>query len=200
MSTTRLDRRMKTTETARDFPLAPLHRLSWGLPVAVWLALVIIAYLQPHQQPPTNPVPWWLVIPFAIALVVIGPLIMLMHRRVHLKDRSLVVEAAVFYTRRIALDDLLLDRARIISLDEHVEFKPVLPLFAFGLPGFKAGHYLLRNRRRAFCLLTDRRRVLMLPQRDGKLLLLSPEKPRALLDELLRITRSDAPPALPRRL
>jgi hypothetical protein len=35
----------------------------------------------------------------------------------------------------------------------------------------------------------------MLPQRDGKLLLLSPEKPQALLDELRRITRSDAPPA-----
>ncbi len=199
MSTSLSDRRMKTTKTTRDFPLAPLHRLSWGLLVAVWVLLVVIAYMQPHQQSPTNPVPWWLVVPFAIALVVIGPLIMLLHRQIHLDDRTLVVAAAVFYTRRIALDDLLLDRARILSLDEHIEFKPILPLFAFGLPGFKAGHYLLRNRRRAFCLLTDRKRVLMLQQRDGKLLLLSPEKPQVLLDELRRLAQSDTPPA-PRRL
>ena len=74
--------------------------------------------------------------------------------------------------------------AAILDLDEHTEYKPMLQLGGFSLPGFSAGHYLLRNRNRAFCLLTARRNVLLLPQRDGKLILVSPEKPQALLDAL----------------
>jgi hypothetical protein len=52
--------------------------------------------------------------------------------------------------------------------------------------GFAAGHFRLREKfGKAFCLLTDRQRVLWLPLRDGKTqLLLSLERPQALLDAL----------------
>ncbi|WP_242112200.1 PH domain-containing protein [Luteimonas aquatica] len=180
---------MNTSKAVQDFPVAAPSRLSWGILLALWVALLVIAYAQPHQQPPHNPVPWWLVVPFGLALVVIGPYILLLHRRIRLKGRMLVAEAAL-HTRRVPVEELSLDQARIVSLDEHIEFKPMLRLFGFGLPGFKAGHYLLRNRRRAFCVLTDRRRVLVLPHGKGKLLLLSPEKPQALLDELRRMAQT----------
>ena len=83
--------------------------------------------------------------------------------------------------------ELLAAGVRIIdlALDEHTELKPLLQLFGFSPPGFNVGHYLLRNRSRAFCLLTSRQRVLYLPLRNGKpALLLSPEHPQALLDAL----------------
>ena len=54
------------------------------------------------------------------------------------------------------------------------------------MPGFHAGRFRLREKfGKAFCLLTDRHRVLWLPLRDGKdQLLLSLEQPQALLDAL----------------
>ena len=45
------------------------------------------------------------------------------------------------------------------------------------------GAAAIRNAK-AFCLLTRQQRVLILPQRDGASLLLSPEHPQALLDAL----------------
>ena len=72
--------------------------------------------------------------------------------------------------------------------------KPLLGLGSTGLPGFRGGHYLLRDRGRAFCLLTDLRHVLVLPTRDGRRLLLSPEQPQALLSRLRDLaTRADSP-------
>lgn len=47
-----------------------------------------------------------------------------------------------------------------------------------------SGHFRMRGGGKAFCLLTDYSRVLVLPLRDGSMLLLSPEHPRALLDAL----------------
>ena len=51
------------------------------------------------------------------------------------------------------------------------------------LASSRGGHYLLRDRTRAFLLLT-RGRTLVLPRRDGKRVLLTLEQPQALLDAL----------------
>ena len=60
----------------------------------------------------------------------------------------------------------------------------MLQLFGFSFPGLTVGTCILRNRSHAFCLLTAQPRVVLLPQRNGKLILVSPEKPQALLDAL----------------
>ena len=96
----------------------------------------------------------------------------------------MLVVAATFYTRKTAVTALDLAQARIASLDEHTEFRPGMKTNGYALPGFQAGHFRLRNRAKAFCLLTTQQRVLILPQRDGAFLLLSPERPQALLDAL----------------
>lgn len=178
----------------QEFPLAPLHRSAWLVLVVLWVILMLVAYLVPdHQQSATNPVPWWLVIPFATALPVVGPWVMLLHRRVRIEDRRLVVEGALFFSRKVAVADLELEKARVLELDEHTEFKPMLQLGGFGFPHFRAGHYLLRNRSRAFCLLTNRDRVLVLPGHDGKFILLSPENPQALLSRLHEVAAEKLP-------
>ncbi len=165
----------------RAFALVPLPRQAWLFLAAIAAMALVGGLLLPRSEP--LPAPAWLLAPFFVALLLVAPLLALRRRRIAVEGEELVV-AASFYTRRVRADALDLDHARIVDLGEHTGFRPMLGLNRFGVPGFRAGHYLLRNRQRAFCLLTASDRVLVLPQRDGKVLLLSPEKPRDLLGHL----------------
>lgn len=168
--------------TSHAFPLAPLHRTAWLVLIAIPVAVVVAAVLFPETRQQL-PAPGWLLAPFFVALLVVPLALALNRRRITLEGRTLVV-AATFYTRKVDVDALDLGYARIVDLAEHTEFAPRLKLNGYNLPYFRAGHFLLGNRSRAFCLLTARDRVLVLPQRDGKTLLLSPERPRDLLERL----------------
>ena len=171
----------------QDFPVAPLHRGAWLLMLVV-PAFVIVGLLLSQQQ--ATPIPVW--VPFFITLLMAGLALALRRRRISVEGHELAI-AATFYTRRIAVAALDLDKARIINLAEHTEFKPAIKTNGFNLPGFLAGHCRLRNRAKAFCLLTDRERVLVLPQNDGSLILLSPEKPQALLARLRELAKQESP-------
>lgn len=92
--------------------------------------------------------------------------------------------ACGMHSRRVALGELDLAYARIVDLRERTEFRPALKLMAMRLPGLGLGHFRLRDRGRAFVLLTDASRVLVLNERSGRRLLLSLDKPQALLDAL----------------
>ncbi|MCL1634117.1 PH domain-containing protein [Luteimonas sp. SX5] len=105
--------------------------------------------------------------------------------RVGLEAGTLTI-AAGFNTRRVAVGDLDLDGARIVDLRERTEFKPMLKTMGTALPGYATGHFRLRNRSKAFLMLTDRTRVLVLPEKSGRTLLLSLQQPQALLDALRR--------------
>ena len=184
---------MARARSIEDFAVAKPSRASWLVLLAIWAALVAVNLALPHRQSPTNPVPWQVVVFFGCALVVVGPFVWLQRRRIAIEDGTLVVGAAL-YTRKLPIAALDVDRARIVDLDERTELKPLLGLGSTGLPGFRGGHYLLRDRGRAFCLLTDLRHVLVLPTRDGRRLLLSPEQPQALLSRLRDLaTRADSP-------
>lgn len=176
---------MQPVATKRDFPLAPLAPWTWPVVLGLWIVLLLFAFLGgTHEQAPANPVPWWLVIVFGTALVPAMLLSMLAHRQVRIEGDALLVAGALLFARKVPISELALDKARVLNLEEHTEFRPMLRLFGFGFPGFTVGLCLLRNRRRAFCLLTARTQAVLLPQRDGKLILVSPEKPQALLDAL----------------
>lgn len=167
-----------------EFAVTPPSPLIYGLLGAIWLVVVTVVLVRTDVGAwRADPVPWWLPPLFASALIVVGPLVWLSRRDISIEAGELRV-AAGLNTQTLAIRDLMLDKARILDLDEHTGFKPMLQLFGAGLPGYKSGHYLLRNRARAFVLLTRRGKVLLLPRRDGKYLLLSPEHPQALLDAL----------------
>lgn len=175
---------MNKPSIVQDFPLQPVSAVSWTVLVAIVAAIAIgVQFLPRHQA-----TPW---VPAVLVIAVALPLLLARRRRIRLEGRELHI-AATLYTKHIAVDALDLARARIVDLAEHTEFKPALKTNGFNLPGFQAGHYRLRNRGKAFCLLTGRERVLLLPQRDGGWILLSPEKPQALLDAL-RGLADDAP-------
>lgn len=197
---------MSTQKTnTQEFPLAPLPQSAWLTLVGIWLLVIAFAFLRPHSwvHPAPhmgNPVPTWLVLPFVAALAVVGPLVWMQRRRIAIDAGQLLVQAGI-RTRKLAIADFDLDNARILDLDEHVDFKPMLKLAGMGLPGFKSGTFLLRNRSRAFCLLVGGDKALLLPLREDtgkagllkeKLVLLSPSQPQALLARLRELQA--APP------
>ena len=120
-----------------------------------------------------------------IAIAGIACAIALKRRRVQLEGEVLQVVAGLF-SHRVPIDRIDIARARIVDLDERTELRPALKTFGMSLPGYHAGHFRLRQKLgKAFCLVTDRRRVLWLPLRDGqRQLLLSLVHPQALLDAL----------------
>lgn len=179
------------TPAARDrqeFAVAPMQPLAWAVLLGVMLVVAATGLVVPLHQ--SAPVSNWLV-PLLVAAVLLAALSLALRRRRIAIDGTRLHVASTFYTRRIAVPALDLDRARIVDLAEHDEFAPRLKINGYGLPGLRSGHYRLRNGARAFCLLTDRERVLVLPQRDGRYLLLSPEKPQPLLARLRELAVAD---------
>lgn len=181
---------MAAASPMRDFPLAPLQQKSWLTLVAIVAITVALALLVPRHGLPLS-ARWFL--PAFITAMMLGVALALRRRRIILEGRELVV-AAAFFTQRVNIDALDLTSARSVDLAEHTEFAPMIKLGGYDLPGFRAGSYLLRNRARAFCLLTTSDRVAVLPRRDGKFLVLSPEKPQTLLSALSEL----AAPSMPR--
>ena len=85
-----------------------------------------------------------------------------------------------FYTRHVALSDPLLEKARVIELDERTKFKFVFKTNGYAVPGFQRGHFRLGNGDRAFVAMSGGSRALWLPASSGKGLLLQPHRPDAL--------------------
>ncbi|WP_454831650.1 PH domain-containing protein [Pseudoxanthomonas wuyuanensis] len=168
-----------------DFPPAPLRRssLMWlWLPLALIIGMLITVAMAPPQ---TSRSGLFVTVPFVLLLGLVLNW-MLRRRSIRLDNRQLQITATL-YKRTLAVEQIDLRRARVLSLDEHTELRPRLKTNGFSLPGFYAGHFRLCNLTKAFCLITDRTRVLSLPLRDGGLVLLSPEKPRVLLDRLRQL-------------
>ncbi len=152
-----------------------------GLGGILPLAIIVGVWLSRDAAFTTGVLPALLIIPLVLGLMLLA----MARRSVQLRDGVLDVRAAM-YRKRVAVAELDLQRARVVDLQEHTELRPVFKTNGIFLPGYHAGHWRLREKLgKAFCLLTDRRRVLWLPAHDGATqLLLSLERPQALLDAL----------------
>lgn len=176
----------------KEYAVAPLGRFAlWGLWLPLLLAaLVIVAVMVMPQQ--NTPAPYaWVALPFVL-LIATGLSLALRRRRILLENRDLRI-IATLYSKRVPVESIDLAKARVVSLEEHTELRPMVKTNGFNLPGFAAGHYRMRNLAKAFCLVTDRSRVLVLPLHTGLTVLLSPEKPRELLDQLNELAGAQAP-------
>jgi hypothetical protein len=107
------------------------------------------------------------------------------HPRVRLRDG--VLEVGRFPRLRAPAAAFRLDAARVVDLDVERDLQPTLRLMGSSLPGLHTGWFWLRDRSRAFLLVTGRKRVLVLPRNEGGPVLLSLVRPEALLDALRRV-------------
>lgn len=175
----------EVTRMRREFNIIP-PELRLALPllvISLTLGMVGIGFAA-REEPLV-----WLA---AIALALVGALIVWSVRRRHVVlDGDLLIVAAGFNTARVRTADLDIAAARVVNLSDNAALKLGLKTFGTSMPGYHAGHFRLRNRSRAFVLVTDRTKVLALPERNGRTLLLSLERPQALLDALK--TMAEAP-------
>lgn len=162
---------------SREFRVAPPDmRKAALLPVLGFIAAIAGVAVAAREQ---AGVLWLLPLLALIAAVIARGL---RRQRVALgNDGALLVQAGL-HQCRVPLADLDASRVRIVDLGEHTELRPFLKTFGTALPGYKAGHFRLRDRSRAFVLVTDPSRVLVLTERSGRRLLLSLAKPQELLD------------------
>jgi hypothetical protein len=174
-------------DRTREFAVAPPPaHAGWIMALLLLVPLVVLAFAFARPGNGSGPPMLGLALALgAMGVAVAVSTVGLRRRKVTLADGQLTVVAGLF-THRVHAIGLDLDRARVLSLDEHPELRPFLKTGGMSLPGYHAGRFRLRGKfGKAFCLLTDRRRVLWLPYRDGKdQLLLSLERPQALLDAL----------------
>lgn len=170
---------------SRSFAVTPPPAYAWlwlaGMGVLLPLGIVVGMHLSGEQLRTAEIVPVLVIVPLVFAMLLAA----MKRRAVELHDGVLEVRAALF-RQRVAVAQLDLERARVVDLAERTELRPVVKTGGMSLPGFHAGRFRLREKfGKAFCLLTDRHRVLWLPLRDGKdQLLLSLEQPQAVLDAL----------------
>ncbi len=169
----------------KSFAVTPPPAHAWMLLVAlggvVPLAIIGILVLAGTATPTSEVWPALVILPLVLAILLLA----MKRRSVQLRNGVLDVRGAI-YRRQVAVGELDLTRARIVDLAERTDLRPALKTNGMSLPGFHVGHFRLREKLgKAFCLITDRRRVLWLPARDGKSqLLLSLQQPQALLDAL----------------
>ncbi|WP_052107907.1 hypothetical protein [Aerolutibacter daejeonensis] len=152
-----------------------------------------------NAQPLTDHMPRYLQWTTAgcVALALIGLWAVIFRRSVALEAGVLVIKAGL-NTRRVPAMAIELERARIIDLDARRELLPGRMTLGASLPGYQTGWFRTRQWGKGFYLLTERHRVLWLPERDGPHLLLSLQEPQALLAALNALVPRHAPEWPPR--
>lgn len=107
-------------------------------------------------------------------------------RRVELAGNVLDVRSTL-YRRRTPVADLLLDQAEVVDLSRDRRYGIRFKTNGYSMPGFYSGHFRLQGGDKGFALVTDRARTLVIPVRGGSTLLLSLERPQALLEALRKV-------------
>jgi len=106
--------------------------------------------------------------------------------RVELAGNVLDVRSTL-YRRRTPVADLLLDQAEVVDLGRDRRYGIRFKTNGYSMPGFYSGHFRLQGGGKGFALVTDRARTLVIPVRGGSTLLLSLERPQALLEALRKV-------------
>ena len=171
--------------STQEFNFPPLGKFAQLFPLVIGLVVpmiligVIVATYNVNHA-------WLAVVPALVFLPVAAAIMATaMHRRKVRLDADMLRYGFTPW-RRISVLALDLAAARIVNLDVERELQPVLRLAGTAMPGYRSGWFWLRNRKRAYVVLMDSRRVLLLAKRDSGLILLGVERPDALLDALRR--------------
>jgi len=170
---------------ARDFQITPPGKLATLMPGLVGAAclLVLVAVLAVAKAPPEQWLHAWPVLPAALVLPLVGWY--MGHRSVRLGDEGLRIRTFP-WPRTLPIASIDLAQAQIVDLEKRPELWPAIKLAGSRVPGYRAGRFRLRDGRWASVLITDPHRVLMLPLRDGGLVMLSVQRAEALLEAMRR--------------
>ena len=166
-----------------DFEVAPAGHFALMMPLlfAMLLALGLVVLVAMRYD---QPMVLLGALPGLVALGTVFALAAWLVRHPRVQVRDGVLQVGRFPRLRAPAASFRLDAARVVDLANERELQPSLRLVGTSLPGLHAGWFWLRDRSRAFLLVTDRQRVLVLPRHEGGPVLLSLVRPEALLDAL----------------
>lgn len=172
--------------TRQEFPIVAPGKVATVFPIFIGAVVplligAVLFYVAKDAHDWQDPAKALLPLPVVASLLAWS----MHHRRIDIEDGRLVLRRFPF-PKRVALAEFDLAQARIANLDEERALQPVMKIAGSGLPGYRTGWFRLRDKRTAWVLLTAWRRVLVLPKRDGRVVLLSAERPDALLEALRR--------------
>lgn len=128
---------------------------------------------------------------FGIVTLVVGGIILLLgsfayasrHVKFEVTPEGLTIRGDL-YGRRLPAKALLTAAARTVDLTANPPYRPVWRTNGAGLPGYGSGWFGLGNGDKALIFVTDKRRVVYLPTREGYSLLLSVSEPEKFLTAL----------------
>ena len=168
----------------QEFAVPPVGKpamiIALGLGLLIPLGMLLALFTGHASKPPLQVVFMALLIMVTVLAIFVG---VFRNLRVRIDGRTLLVQGGLF-RRRVDISELDLDSARVLDLNEHRERRPLWRMFGAGLPGYRVGDYYTRDKRRAFCLITNFSRVLRIERRNGHLLMISAERPNDLLKAL----------------
>ncbi len=172
-----------------DFSIVPPEKWANLVPLLIGVvapvgALVAIGLAKPAPQE-------WPMIALAILIMPLMAGLLswsMYHRSVSLSPTGMRIRGLP-WARVVPFGDLDIGNARIVNLDEQRKLRPGFKIAGSRLPGFRSGWFRLHDARRAYVLLTDWRRTVELPRKDGRVYLLSLQRPEAFIDALGKPTR-----------
>ncbi len=171
---------------SREFTVVPIDMRPMFAILALSVSLVFIGVAFATRE---NPAMWWTI---PIAVPVVALILLSMRRQRVTLDGDLLRIAAGLHSTNVRVGELDLEKAQVAHLADTPGLRPMWKTFGTATLGYRGGRFRLRDRRRAFVLLTTRQQVLSLPERSGRVLLLSLERPQALLDALRDVAQTSS--------
>jgi hypothetical protein len=171
------------------FPIYPFGRAAQATSLVVGLAPSIVLLILARSHAPQGLTILLVGIPIALVVAVAGLFATIAwagrHGYFEVETADLRLRMSI-YGRRVPLDALRLEDARIVDLTVDEQLQTQLRTNGVGLPGYCEGWHRLRNGDRALVMVTDKRRVVYIPTTERYDLLLSPADGEAMLAELRR--------------
>ena len=181
-----------TAAASRPIELTPPHRgvyLFLATAMAAYLAFLV--YLYAHSTEGVSPELQQehfrgMLMTALISVLTAAPILWALGRRSLVITDGVLELRAGFYRAKVALSELRVDEASVVSLFERGDLGPRWRTNGIRLPGYRVGWFRLRNGDKAMLYLTDVSRVTRLPTANGYVLLLS-------TDALLPVLRDMKP-------
>jgi hypothetical protein len=131
----------------------------------------------------------WIFVGAVLVVLLIAAAILIATARGSRGSRFEVSDAGLrlrgdLYGRMIPASELRGAAARIVDLTGTPELQLRRRTAGTAFPGYKAGWFRLRNGEKALVYLTDMRRAVYVPTRQGYSLLLSPQQPERFVERL----------------
>ncbi len=139
--------------------------------------------------------PIWLLMGVSILLLVMVGLFAWLawssrNSRFEISDTGLEI-GATMYGRTIPVESLIADGIRVVDLHRDRDLYPRCRTNGAGLPGYLAGWFRLRNGEKSLLFVTDKRRVVYVPTREGYSVIMSVRRPEEFKAALQGVARID---------